>query len=517
MNIAGILLYPESLEDNPSLDSLRERALEKGAQKTKFESLALYPKVKGRLTDKTEINWGEPTDEQRSEIEKAFKMMRGKHMMALDRLMGQGEAWSCRLVISSAYPETALIWASLLRESPLSSPNFLTISIPEFPRPHVYVFPNHFPPLEVLLGVDYGGEHKMAFLKQFLYRSKRDGLNPGLGLHAASTSFFVLNEDGELEQKNAIFLAESGTGKSSLSSHSYGLKHPERIAFRQDDIVSWKHDGRVLGTEQKAFYYMVAKLKRSAQSNIWVATRSQNAIFENVTLNSEGVPDFDDLSISQNPRVSIPLEDIENATTDIDMDTLHFVFLITRQFDIVPPVMRLSPERAAYEFMCGRTVSTAATASPKNDEVKRTVGFNPFIMGDGTEAQVLSEEGNLFLGLVRANPEVQVFLINTGAVGGTKDGGPGDIKVKDTTAIIREIVRGRVHWQQSTIFGDKHSGQGYEEPKTIRGVKMSRFDPLQYYSESQVQKFRRKMLRSDREWMEQFRGELDPQIMALLD
>lgn len=519
MRVFNITLYLKAIEDNPSLEVLHERALERGATKTRFKSIALYPEVKGRLTDKTEINWGEPTDEQRAEITKAFGMMRGKKMMVLDRLMGKSETYSCRLIISADYPQIALMWASLLNPSPLVIPNFLTISIPEFPRPHIYVFPNHNSPLVILLGVDYGGEHKMAFLKQFLYQTKKNSQSPGLGLHAASTSFFVLNKEKKLTQKNAIFLAESGIGKSSLSSHPYGLKSPEKTLFRQDDIVNWKRDGKILGTEGRAFYYMVAELQRKDQPNIWTATGSPDAIFENTAIDKIGIPDFDDLTISRNSRASIPLKDIKNATADIDMDNLDFVFLIARQFDILPPVMRLSAERAAYEFMCGRTVQTSATSGSKLDEVKRTVGFNPFIMGPGAQDRVLAEEGNLFLELVRANPQVQVFLINTGAIGGAKDDGSGDIKLKDTTSIIREVIRGHVRWKQSKLFENNPSGgrsMGYEEPVAIRGVRMSRFNPLTYYTPEQITEIREKMLKSDREWLEQFRGKLDPSIINLL-
>ena len=503
MEIFKILSDSSGIEHNPSFETLKQRSLERGAKLTKYDSIAVFPEVRSRLEDKTEIIWDSPNEEQLSVMEKARLLMRDRPLVRLDRKLGDKRAFHCTLFISAQHPEPALVWSSLLTPVPMSHPDFVTISIPEFPEQHVYVFPNPspmHPPLVVLLGIDYGGEHKMSFLRQYLYQMKKN--DQGLGLHAASMSFMITGEDGRLHQKNAVFLANSGTGKSTLSSHSYGLVEPEHIIFRQDDIVGWSMTGEVFGTEQERFYMIVADLSYDRQPNICAAANSPNAVLENVMILPDGTPDFSDLSLSKNPRVAVPVSELGNTDGVIDIPGLDFVFLITRQFDILPPLLRLSPQRAVYEFLCGRTVETAAAGQDNTGNMRRFVGFSPFIMDTAGRSDQFAREGRLFRELLRENPHVRVFLVNTGSMGGPKDGGPCDITIEDSTSLINAIVHDRVVWM-SSIFGE-----GYEEPRRVPGIDMPRFDVYTYHSQEEARSILMELRKNDSEWMTQFQGKL---------
>src|SRR5439155_14267310 len=91
---------------------------------------------------------------------------------------------------------------------------------------------------------------------------------------------------------------------------------------------------------------------------------------------------------------------------------------ITRRNDVVPAVARLTAEQAAAYFMLGESIETSAGDPTKAGQAKREVGTNPFIVGP--EAQ----EGNRLLEILRANPDMQAYILNTGSIG-ANDGSPG--------------------------------------------------------------------------------------------
>jgi len=86
--------------------------------------------------------------------------------------------------------------------------------------------------------------------------------------------------------------------------------------------------------------------------------------------------------------------------------------------------------------MLGESIITSAADPTKAGQSVREVGTNPFIVGSE------GEEGNLFYRIIRKNPSVQCFLLNTGGFGGQK------IRIQDSAAFIREIARSRVEWRK---------------------------------------------------------------------
>ena len=96
----------------------------------------------------------------------------------------------------------------------------------------------------------------------------------------------------------------------------------------------------------------------------------------------------------------------------IDLDHVDLIFFITRRETIVPPAARLNPEQAAAYFMLGESIITSAADPTKAGQSVREVGTNPFIVGSE------GEEGNLFYRIIKKNPKVQCFLLNTGGFGG---------------------------------------------------------------------------------------------------
>jgi phosphoenolpyruvate carboxykinase (ATP) len=188
--------------------------------------------------------------------------------------------------------------------------------------------------------------------------------------------------------------------------------------------------------------------------------------------------------------------DIAFTDDEIDLEKVDFVIFITRRSDILPPVARLSPEWAAAAFMLGESVETSAGDPTQAGKALRVVGTNPFIVGS-QEA-----EGNTFLNILRNNPDIQCFLLNTGKIGGAERG--QKITVKDSVKIVEMIARDRILWQKDDFWG-------YEVPVEIPGIDLSRFNLDHYYSEEQVQEMSEDLKQERLEWLAQFKR-LDKEI-----
>jgi phosphoenolpyruvate carboxykinase (ATP) len=166
----------------------------------------------------------------------------------------------------------------------------------------------------------------------------------------------------------------------------------------------------------------------------------------------------------------------------------------------MPPVVRLDPKWAAAAFMLGESVETSAGDPTQAGKALRVVGTNPFIIGEE------EEEGNLLLGILRNNPDIECFVLNTGVVGGAERG--QKITHKDSLKVLEMIARGEIEWEKDEFWG-------YEVPVRIPGVDLKRFDLSNYYSEEQIQEMSEDLKRERLEWLSQFHR-LDRDIISAL-
>ena len=376
------------------------------------------------------------------------------------------------------------MWGNTLFPPEGGKPDFVTITVAEWPEKKTLVFPEAG--FTLILGSDYKGENKKAMLRQVMYQAKKQG---NLGLHAASKVIRVFRE-GRLKDYGFLLFGLSGTGKTALSCHSHWLRPPERVTIRQDDVVILKADGSAVGTEE-SFYLKTDGLEPNSQPLLYAAAISPRAILENVCVDPEtGKVDFFDTTLTSNGRAMVKRRDIAFTDDTIDLAKANFVIFITRRSDILPPVARLSPEWAAAAFMLGESVETSAGDPTQAGKALRVVGTNPFIVGS-EEA-----EGNTFLNILRNNPDIRCFLLNTGKVGGADRG--QKITVKDSVKIIEMIARDSIMWQKDDFWG-------YEVPLEIPGIDSNRFKLDRYYSEEQIQEMSKDLKQERMEWLSQFK------------
>lgn len=478
---------PKRIIDNPSEEKLREWALEQGGVMTEFGNISVTTAVRNRIAKFTEVVMGEIEQEDAQLVHKVMEYLRNKEMIKLDRVMCQtpGYKRNCRVYFTAEYPRIPLMWGNTLFPPEGGEPNFTTITVAEWPEKKTLVFPDSG--MTLILGSDYKGENKKAMLRQVMYWAKTEG---NLGLHAASKILRVFR-DGKLRDFGFILFGLSGTGKTALSCHSHWLRPPERVVIRQDDVVILRADASAIGTEE-SFYLKTDGLEPGAQPLLYAAAISPRAILENVWVEPEsGKVDFFNTTLTSNGRGMVKRRDIAFTDDDIDLEKVNYMIFITRRNDIVPPVVRLTPEWAAAAFMLGESVETSAGDPTQAGKSLRVVGTNPFIVGSE------EEEGNIFLNILRNNPDIQCFIVNTGKVGGEDRG--QKITHKDSLKILEMLARDKIVWKKDEFWG-------YEVPVQIPEVDLNRFDLDTFYPEEQIKELSEELKRERLEWLSQFHG-----------
>ena len=488
---------PKRIIDNPPEEKLREWSLEQGGVITEFGNLSVVTHTRNRIAGVTKVIMADLDAENTRLVHKVMEYLREKEMIRLDRVMCQtpGFQKNCRLYVTAEYPRLPLMWGNTLFPATGGEPDFVAITVPEWQEKKVLVFPESG--LTLILGSDYKGENKKAMLRQVMYWAKKEG---NLGLHAASKIMRVFR-DGKLQDFGFLLFGLSGTGKTALSCHSHWLRPPERVMIRQDDVVILRSDGSAIGTEE-SFYLKTENLEPSSQPLLYAAAISPRAILENVWVDPEsGKVDFFNTDLTSNGRGMVKRGDIAFTDSEIDLQKVDYMIFITRHYNIMPPVVRLSPEWAAAAFMLGESIETSAGDPTQAGKALRVVGTNPFIIGEG------EDEGNLLLSLLRNNPGIQCFIVNTGKVGG-EDGGQ-KITHRDSLKVLEMIARDKIVWRRDEFWG-------YEVPVEIPEIDMHRFDLSRYYIEEQIREMSQDLKRERLEWLSNF-PRLDKDVIAALN
>jgi len=259
----------------------------------------------------------------------------------------------------------------------------------------------------------------------------------------------------------AIFFGLSGTGKTTLSAD------PNRRLIG-DDEHGWTEENIIFNFEGGC-YAKVIDLTEEKEPDIYRAIRP-GALLENVTF-KEGTREVDyfDSSITQNTRVSYPIDHIDNIQLPSYAENPKNIFFLTCDaFGVLPPVSKLTPGQAAYHFISGYTAKVAGTEAGINEPVPSFSACfgEPFMpLHPAKYAEMLSRK--------MTEAGVNVWLLNTGWSGGPYGVG-SRIKLKYTRAMITAILEGeleKVDYEQHPIFG-------LHMPKYCPGVPSEILDPM---------------------------------------
>ncbi|PIY60550.1 phosphoenolpyruvate carboxykinase (ATP) [Candidatus Woesearchaeota archaeon CG_4_10_14_0_8_um_filter_47_5] len=480
---------------NPELEVLREMA-SGGETTTEFGSARYVTKVRSRSAKFTEIIMDEPSDEQKRILREVQAYLAGKTLISMERTMCLNHEFNlqCMGLFTSAFARIPYMWTQTLF-APVEGrkKDMRVVDVPEWKETKVLV---DVPSMTTfILGSDYMGECKKANLRMAMYIIKQRG---GLGLHAGGKILRVKDASGRLIEKSFMLFGLSGTGKTTLTVHDHGLSGDEGVIILQDDVLLMRDDGYCYGTEN-GFYIKTEGLD-AGQPVMYSAATKPHAVLENVWVDENGKVDFGNYTLTSNGRGVILRSDISQCDSEIDLPQVEVMIFITRHKDVVPPIAKLTAEQAAAAFMLGESIETSAGDPEKAGQAKRVVGTNPFIIGP------LHEEGNRFLSILRRNPFIECYIMNTGYVGGERSG--DKITIQDSVNVMKEIARGSIAWK-------KCSEWHYLIPVSVEGVRTKKLDAANYYAPEEYARLCGKLREERKNWLAKF-PELDDGVVVAL-
>jgi len=301
----------------------------------------------------------------------------------------------------------------------------------------------------LIAGTGYTGETKkgiFAVLNYILPHEKNV-----LSMHCSAN----MGEDGD----TAIFFGLSGTGKTTLSND------PKRKLIG-DDEHGWTEDN-VFNFEGGCYAKLIG-LSAEKEPEIYNAIRPgaivENALFYPGTRSIN----FDDSTITENTRVSYPLDFLANAMEpSVGNIPKNIFFLTCDAYGVLPPISRLTKGQAMYQFISGYTAKIAGTEAGVT-EPKPTFSAcfgAPFLpLHPGKYADMLGKK--------MEKHDVKVWLINTGWTGGPYGVG-SRMKLSYTRAMISAALEGKL--DTADTFCDPVFGLCI--PKEVPGVPTEILNP----------------------------------------
>lgn len=297
-------------------------------------------------------------------------------------------------------------------------------------------------------GTSYAGENKKSVFTVLNYLLPAKGVMP---MHCSANVGTAGNA--------AVFFGLSGTGKTTLSAD------PSRTLVG-DDEHGWGENG--IFNFEGGCYAKAIKLSAEAEPEIYAATRRFGTVLENVVLDENRVPDFDDSSLTENTRSAYPLHFIPNASgTGIAPHPKTIIMLTADAFGVMPPIARLTPEQAMYHFLSGYTAKVAGTEKgvTEPEATFSTCFGSPFM------PRHPAEYGNLLKDLI-ARHGVDCWLVNTGWTGGAHGVGRR-MPIKATRALLTAALTGEL--KKAEFRTDPNFG--FTVPVAVEGVDAAILDP----------------------------------------
>ena len=284
----------------------------------------------------------------------------------------------------------------------------------------------------LIAGTGYTGEIKKGIFTVLNYILPE--LNGVLSMHCSAN----MGEDGD----TALFFGLSGTGKTTLSAD------PDRLLIG-DDEHGWTNNN--IFNFEGGCYAKTIDLSEDKEPEIYQAIRSGALVENTAFIPGTNKIDFTNTSITENTRVSYPLDFISNAVEPSIGEIPENIFFLTCDaYGVLPPISRLSPEQAMYQFISGYTAKVAGTETGIT-EPKSTFSAcfgAPFLpLHPGKYAAMLGEK-------LRKH-RVKVWLINTGWTGGPYGVG-NRIKLSYTRAMISAALDGKLDensFERNEVFG----------------------------------------------------------------
>ena len=405
--------------------------------------------VKDDLT-KDHVWWGDVNqsfDENKFDFlhKKMLKHLEGKKLFVRDAYACAEEKYKMNIRVVNEYSWSNLFaYNMFLRPNDSEIENFkpewVILNAPKFlanpeidgTRKHNFAILNFTKKIILIGGTGYTGEIKKGIFSalNFILPHQKNVLS----MHCSANT----GQKGD----TAIFFGLSGTGKTTLSAD------PNRNLIG-DDEHGWSDE--TIFNFEGGCYAKCIDLSEKKEPDIYAAVR-EGALLENISYYPEtNKVNYEDASITQNTRVSYPINFIKNITKpSLAKNPKNIFFLTADAFGVLPPVSKLTSGQTMFHFISGYTAKVAGTEEGVTEpQTTFSACFGaPFMPLHPTKyAEMLGEK--------MKKHDVNVWLINTGWSGGAY--GTGErIPLKHTRAMITAILNNQINdvtYVKHEIFG----------------------------------------------------------------
>ena len=302
---------------------------------------------------------------------------------------------------------------------------------------------------QVIINTWYGGEMKKGMFSMMNYYLPLQGI---ASMHCSANC--------DMDGKNtAIFFGLSGTGKTTLSTD------PKRRLIG-DDEHGWDDNG--VFNFEGGCYAKVINLSKENEPDIYGAIK-RNALLENVTVAADGKIDFNDKSVTENTRVSYPINHINNIQPGSSAPAAkNVIFLSADAFGVLPPVSILTPAQTQSYFLSGFTAKLAGT---ERGITEPTPTFSACFGQAFLELHPTKYAEELVKKMEKSG--AKAYLVNTGWNGTGKR-----ISIPDTRGIIDAILDGSILKAETK----KIPMFDFEVPTSLPNVNPAILDPRDTYA-----------------------------------
>ena len=395
------------------------------------------------------INWGDinlPFDAAKFDalFDRVVEYLRGRELYVQDLYAGADPKYRLPVrVINQLAWQNLFVRALFVRPAPEElanhNPEFTIVCAPEFQadpqrdgtRTEAFVIVSFTRKTIIIGGTKYAGEMKKSIFGIMNF------LLPGRNVFPMHCS-----ANAGTAGDTALFFGLSGTGKTTLSAD------PERFLIG-DDEHGWSPTG--IFNFEGGCYAKCIGLTKENEPQIWNAIRF-GSVLENVVLDEvTHVPDYDDVSLTENTRCAYPINYIDGAVIPgIGTHPRNVIFLTADAFGVLPPISKLNPDQAMYHVLSGYTAKVAGTElGLKEPQPNFSTCFGaPFMP---LPPRVYAE----MLGRRLQEHNAQCWLVNTGWFGGPA-GVSGRMKLQYTRAMVGAAIAGTlkdVQFQVEPSFG----------------------------------------------------------------
>ena len=370
----------------------------------------------------------------------------------------------------------------------LNAPSFKAVAAEDGTRQHNFSIINFTKKIILVGGSGYTGEMKKGIFTVLNYILPEE--RNTLSMHCSAN----IGKNGD----TAIFFGLSGTGKTTLSAD------PDRKLIG-DDEHGWADDS--VFNFEGGCYAKCVDLTQEKEPQIFNAIKS-GALLENTRfIPGTNTVDYTNISVTENTRCAYPIHAIDNiAVPSVGKAPENVFFLTADAFGVLPPISKLTPEQAMYSFISGYTAKVAGTeAGVTEPQATFSACFGKAFLPlhPGKYAKMLGEK-------LKANPNINVWLINTGWTGGPYGVG-SRMKLAYTRAMITAALNGElnhVNYEQHPVFG-------YQMPSTCPNAPAELLNPRNTWSDksaydAQANKLANMFVKN----FEQYASGVDAEILA---